>query len=67
MVEGGRRRNAAFTGTLKVTELQCTLTHSASQGVQRWQCREEGKGYTIFSSIVDRVVGQLYSCFEEWT
>lgn len=34
MVEGGKR-NAAFTGTLKVTELQCTLTHSASQGVRR--------------------------------
>lgn len=28
-------------------------------GVWRGQCREEGKGYAIFSSIEGRVVGQL--------
>lgn len=67
MLEGGRRRNAAFTGTLKVTELQCTPTHSTSQGLWGWQCRVEGKGYAIFSSIEDRFVRQLYSCIEEWT
>lgn len=55
MMEGGRRR----TGTREVTELQCTVIHSASQGVQRWQCSEEGKGNAIFSSIKYGVVGQL--------
>lgn len=45
-----RMRNVAFTGTLKVTKLQWPLTHSASQGLQRWQHRE-GKSRVVFSGI----------------
>lgn len=67
MLEGGRRRNAAFTGTLKIMELRCIPTHSASHGLRRWQCGEERKGYAIFSSTENRAVRQLYSCIEEWT
>lgn len=59
--EEGRRRNVAFTGTLEVTRLQRPLTHSASQGLQGWQCR--GKEKAIYFQYIGescRAVQQLH-------